>query len=143
MVNVRTDIGTLLVSTFSNITLAAGYSQDVKDVSLRLRFLDEIDVFPAIYITAGNESRTYHPGYTQDRVISFLVRVYVNEENAHISLNSLIDDIELALNTEFKATRLNNLVTNIVVSAITTDEGILDPEGVAEIELLATVNQTF
>ena len=140
MANLRTDIGQALVDICNTITVANGYSADIKESALRLRFLDEVEVFPAVYITAGNENRQYLP-QGQNRMISFLLRLYVNEDNAYLALNALIDDIDTAIATKFKADRLTNLVTNITIEAITTDEGILDPEGVAEFEILATVNQ--
>jgi len=139
--SIRTRIGNRLVSILSDISTSNGYNTDIIEVARRLKFIDEIEYFPSIYLVAASEGRNYLPDYSEERNIIYLIRAYVQDEDSDAILNDLIEDIEVAIRNDFKSSRLTNLVTNIIITEITTDEGLLNPEGVAEIVVAATIIQ--
>lgn len=139
--SIRTKIGDKLVSELEKINRANGFNTDVLEVARRLRFIDEIDNFPSIFLVAGSEDREYLPDFSEKRTIVYLIRAYVQDDDSDAALNNLIEDIEITIRNAMKLDNLSNLVTNIIITGITTDEGLLTPEGVAEFTVAATVIQ--
>lgn len=110
------------------------------NVSPRLKFWDEITDFPAIHLNAGGETREYQGGGYKDRYLSVLVRIYVNEEDAVLALDKLIEDVETVLedNSRLAYTDkqgVSQFTHQISIISIDTDEGVLEPYGVAEISI--------
>ena len=138
----RTLIGDALVTLISNIATPT-YNTDIKHVQRRLVFIDEIEdlnLFPAVYLTAGTESREYNPSQGQVRHILFIVRGYIRDEtDSDAALNNLAEDVELAVNEAFFSNGFAGLLTDIRVAEITSDEGLLSPLAVFEMILDATV----
>ena len=141
MASIRTTIANRLVEILTDISVSNGYATDVQDVQRRLRFIDEIEYFPSIYLVGASEARQYLPSFQEERNIIFVIRAYIRDDDSDAAINDLIDDIENAIRADFVATRLNSLVTDIRITEITTDEGLLAPEGVAEIIVAATLFQ--
>jgi len=138
--SIRTDIADKLVSIFDGINTTAGFQTNVAFVQRRLLFYDEIEVKPAVMVTGGSETRNYLPGQQKERIITYIVRAYINSDSESDKLlDTLVEDIESALDIEFYKDRLGGLVTNISVQEITTDEGLLAPDAVAEIVLAANI----
>jgi hypothetical protein len=70
--------------------------------------------------------------------LSITIRCYVNEEDATIALDKLLEDIETVLDTNSQLSYLdkqNNTqkTHQISIISIDTDEGVLEPLGVGEI----------
>lgn len=108
-----------------------------QQVSPRLKFWDEVEEFPAVHLNAGSESRTYQGGGYKDRFLSITLRCYVNEEDAVVALEKLMEDVETVLeeNSRLAYTdRSGNTqyTQQITVISIDTDEGVLEPFGVGE-----------
>jgi hypothetical protein len=106
----------------------------------RLKFWDEVEDFPAIHLNAGSESREYQGGGYKDRFLSVGIRVYVNEEDAVIALDKLLEDVETVLeqNSRLQYTDKQGNIQythQITVISIDTDEGVLEPYGVGEISI--------
>lgn len=107
------------------------------NVSPRLAFWDEIEEFPSVNLAAGTESIVHQGGGFKDRFLSVTVRCYVNEENATLALDALMEDIEtimednasLAFTDKKGAARQTHDITLINID---TDEGSLEPVGVGE-----------
>lgn len=117
-------------STHSNINLEGR-------VEPRLKFWDEITEFPCVHLNAGSEVREYQGGGVKDRFLSITLRCYVNKENAADQLNLLLEDVETVLEDknrlEYKDISGNTQHTHqISIVSIETDEGVLEPLGVAE-----------
>ena len=113
------------------------YHTAVAETSPRLKFWDEIEEFPAIHINAGSESRAYQAGGYKDRFLNLTVRCYVNEEDAVTALDELLEDVETVLEENSKLTYNDRLgleqsTQQITILSIDTDEGVLEPMGVAE-----------
>jgi len=111
------------------------------NVETRLKFWDEVQDFPAVHLNAGSETREYQAGGYKDRFLSVTVRCYVSDEDsATEALNILMEDIETVLedNSRLKYyDAMNNEyhTQQITIISITTDEGVLEPLGVGEIEI--------
>ena len=110
------------------------------NVSPRLLFWDEVTDFPCVHINAGQETREYQGGGYKDRFLSVTLRCYVNEENAQEALSALLEDVETVIedNSRLEYVDRKNVkqhTQQISVLSIDTDEGVLEPLGVAELNI--------
>lgn len=103
-----------------------------------LKFWDEVLDFPCIYVVAGSESRDYLPGEFIWGFLNISLKVYVKGEDSQQLLEELLEDIELIINDnrQIAYSELPGYeTTEILLSSITTDEGLLAPYAVGEINL--------
>ena len=135
----RIGIINALTEKFKEINGTYPFQLDLfKNVLPRLEFWDEIEEFPAVRLNAGSETRDYQGAGIKDRYMSVTVRCYVNEENAVLALEGLLEDIETVLEDnsrlEYKD-RLGNtqFTQQITILSVDTDEGVLEPLGVGEL----------
>ncbi len=114
------------------------YHTAVAEVSPRLKFWDEVEEFPAIHLNAGSETRQYQAGGFKDRFLNVTIRCYVNQEDSTDALDELLEDVETVLEENSRLVYNNRLgieelIQQITIISIDTDEGVLDPLGVGEI----------
>ena len=96
----RTSIVEALVDKLKGIDGNGGFLVNLfNNVHPRLKFWDEVTEFPAVHLSAGSETREYQGGGYRDRFLSITIRCYVNEEDATIALDKLLEDIETVLDT--------------------------------------------
>ena len=117
------------------------YSSNLYNNSFaKLKFWDEVQDFPAIYVVTGSESREYHPSNFSWGFLNASIKVYCKGEAAQEELEILLEDVEKVLDGT-----LGNIVydttngyetSEISVTSITTDEGLLTPYAVGEINIL-------
>jgi hypothetical protein len=104
----------------------------------KLKFWDEVNDFPAVYATPGSETREYLPGDFTWAYLGVSLKVYCRGENSQQDLEFLLEDIETVIHDnrvlQYDATN-NYETTEILVVSITTDEGLLAPYAVGEINL--------
>lgn len=136
----RISIVTALAEKFKLINGTGTFKSDLSDNSYpKLRFWDEVQDFPCVYSTAGSELREYLPGDFTWGHLNVSVKVYVRSESeAQQLLEDLLDDLENVIdaNRVLVYDITNNLsTTEILIQSITTDEGLLSPYGVGEINL--------
>jgi hypothetical protein len=134
----RTSIVTALAEKFKIIDGTGNYKTNLYSNSYpKLKFWDEIQDFPAVYLTAGSELREYLPGDFTWGYLNISVKVYVRSESeAQEQLENLLDDLENVIDANRVLVYANNLsTTEILIQSITTDEGLLAPYGVGEINL--------
>lgn len=107
------------------------------NVYTKLKFWDEINDFPSVYIVAGSESREYLPGGFKWGFLNVSLKVYVKNETPIQSLEELLQDIETVLDgsTQLQYST-NKETTDILISSIVTDEGLLAPYGVGEVTIV-------
>jgi len=135
----RSKIVQKIVSLLKENLNGLDYSSNVyNNVSNKVVFWDEINNFPHISISAGNESRQYLPSNFKWAYLSINIRVYIQDENAYTVLEEFLGDIEAIIDAN------NNLVYDsdtgdttelISIISIDTDQGLLEPLAVAEMVL--------
>ena len=135
----RQSIVDALVTQLKTIDGTGNFLSNVyNNVHPRLKFWDEVADFPSLHLNAGSETRDYQAGGYKDRFLSVTIRVYVQEEDAVIALDKLIEDVETVLdeNGALSYTDKQGLAQkthDIKIVSIETDEGVLEPYGVGEI----------
>lgn len=138
----RTAIVTALANKFKEITPTNGYRTNVDQTAFPyLKFWDEVNEFPSVYLNAGSETRTYQGGGFKDRFMSIAVKAYVqNEDDPVKALELLLEDLETVIEKNGRLAYQDNdgatqFTRDILVLSIDTDEGLLAPLGVGEIIL--------
>ena len=104
----------------------------------KLKFWDEVKDFPAVYCTPGSEMREYLPGDFTWGFLGVAVKVYCHGEDSSEQLEKLLEDIERCIDANrvlVYDTAKNYETTEILIQSITTDEGLLAPYAVGEINL--------
>lgn len=106
----------------------------------KLKFWDECNDFPAVYTVAGSESREYHPAGFAWGFLNISLKVYTKGEESQTQLEELLEDIESVLDSTLGVivydTTNNYGTSEISITSITTDEGLLAPYAVGEMNLL-------
>jgi len=134
----RTQITQALANKLKTIDGTGSYTIDLQNQCYaKLRFWDEINDFPSVYISPGNEVREYLPAGFKWGLLNVSVKVYCKrEDEPQEQLEELLTNIETCLDAN------NNLpfgnsqeTTDILITSITTDEGLLAPYAVGEINL--------
>ena len=138
----RANILRALAEKLKDIDGSGAFLTDLQNnVHPRLKFWDEVVEFPAIHLNAGAETREYQAGGYKDRFLSVTIRCYVqDEEDATEALNVLMEDIETVIEEnsrlEYADSQNNTFSTQqITIVSINTDEGVLEPLGVGEIDI--------
>jgi hypothetical protein len=106
----------------------------------KLKFWDEVNDFPCVYVVAGSETREYMPANFSWGFLNVSLKVYCKGENSQQELEELLEDIEKVLDgtlgvIEYDANNHYD-TSEISITSITTDEGLLSPYSVAEINIL-------
>jgi len=135
----RTSIVKALAEKFKVIDGSAGYNSNIYgNSSAKLKFWDEVSDFPAIYVVAGSETREYLPSNFTWGYLGVSLKIYTKGEDAQQLLENLLEDVEKVIDANRVLTydTVNNYdTTEILITSITTDEGLLSPYSVGEINL--------
>lgn len=134
----RTSILTALVTKLKAIDGIAYQSNLFNNAYPKLKFWDEISDFPSVYSSTGTEQREYLPGNFTWAFLNLSLKVYCKGEDSQSDLEQLLEDIETVIdaNRVLVYDSVNNYeTTEILVVTITTDEGLLAPYAVGEINL--------
>ena len=134
----RRDIANFLVGELKKIdggvsTFDSSYTYQVNlfdNVFRRLKFLDEINDFPSVYLQAGTENRIYDSKGLTTSTLDIMLRVYVHTETAVEELESTMQDIEFVI---YNMDTEKYGMMDVQVSTMGTDEGLLDPYGIGEV----------
>jgi len=106
-----------------------------------LKFLDQIQEYPAVCVVAGDETRQYQPGGLKWRFLRLDIRIYVqSEEEPQESLALLMEDIERIIDDNDILTYDDDVSPNLTTTSLTlltlsTDEGVLSPLGIGEMAM--------
>jgi len=134
----RTKIVTALVNTISEEVNGAGlYNSDLRRrVYNKLKFWDEVDDYPTVFLTAGQETRDYLPSAFKWANLLVNIRIYVKSENPEEELEGILEDIERIIDgfgtLEYDT---NKMIEDMQILTINTDEGLLAPIGVGEMTI--------
>ncbi len=134
----RTSIVKALANKFKEINGSSPYSTDLYNNSFnKLKFWDEVQDFPCVYVTPGSAMREYLPSDFTWGYLGVCVKAYCKGEEAQSQLESLLQDLETCIdnNRVLQYDDSGNETTEILITSITTDEGLLDPYAVGEINL--------
>lgn len=106
----------------------------------RIKFWDEVDEYPAVHLSAGTEIRQYQGGGYKDRYLTVTIRCYVKSEDSVEQLEGLLADIEFVVEKNSRLAYQDRqgvpqFTHDILIVSIDTDEGVLSPLGVGEIQL--------
>lgn len=103
----------------------------------KLKFWDEVQDFPSVYMSPGSESREYLPGDFTWGYLGVSIKAYCKGEDSQQLLENLLEDLETSIdqNRVLQYDAQGYETTEILISSITTDEGLLAPYAVGEINL--------
>lgn len=135
----RTSILKALIEKFKLIDGNAPYNSNIFNNAYPIiKFWDEVNDFPCVYGSTGSETRDYLPGNFTWAYLGISLKMYCKGENAQQQLELLLEDIETVINSNrvlvYDAVN-NHETTEILVVSITTDEGLLAPYAVGELNL--------
>ena len=133
----RTSIVNAIAEKLKSITKDNGYNTDLwSQVHPTLKFWDECNNFPSIYMSAGTETRDYLPGGFTCGFLGVSLKLYVKGEFPSEQLELLMEDVEKCINTNRTLTYNSTAqTTEILINSLITDEGLLEPYGVGEINI--------
>jgi len=135
----RTSIVKALIEKINTIDGTGVYTTNLyNNAHPKLKFWDEVNQFPAIYSTPGTEMRDYMPSAFTWGFLGISIKIYVKGDDAAEQLESLLEDVEHCIDANrvlVYDTTNNYETTEILIQSITTDEGLLAPYGVGEINL--------
>ena len=137
----RLGIVEALVEKLEGINGTGAFLTDLAgNVSPRLKFWDEVEEFPAVHLNAGSETREYQTGGYKDRFLSVTLRCYVQDEDSVLALDELLEDVETVLEDNSRLqykdrTGTTQYTQQITIVSVDTDEGVLEPLGVGEIQI--------
>ncbi len=103
-----------------------------------LKFWDEVSNFPSVYITPGSETREYLPADFVWGYLNLSLKLYCKGDDSQQELEDLLEDTERCIDLNrvlVYDTAQNYSTTEILITSITTDEGLLSPYAVGEINL--------
>lgn len=133
----RRDIINYLISQIKLIdgTVSAyGYTFKTnlsQNVYKGLKYIDQINDFPSVYVQAGEETYRYNSKTNTEAFMTIMVRIYAYEEHSLYKLEDLVDDVTHALE-RIKYDQSHKIISAEIMS-IDTDSGLLDPYGLGEI----------
>ena len=109
---------------------------DASNVHTHFKFLDELNDFPSVCFVAGTERRDQLGANRRLATIDIALRGYVFDENNVDKAEILAQNVESKVDSFSAnvAARANGVSDARVVS-FRTDEGLLQPYGVADLEV--------
>ena len=104
------------------------------NVFRKIKFLDEVNDFPSLYVSAGTEIRDFQSENLTVATLDVIIRAYVyGEDNSQTLSDDLAQDVEHIIYS--LGDNPDKGILDITIDNITTDEGLAVPYGIAEIEL--------
>lgn len=142
MASRRKEIVDFIVTQLKNIdgqtsTYKASYTYNhnlYENVYRKLKFLDEVNDFPALYVSAGTEFRNFNSKSLTVATLDVTIRAYVyGEDDSQSQADDLVQDVEHVIYSLEDSP--DKGILDITIDNISTDEGLAIPYGLAEIEL--------
>ena len=104
------------------------------NVYRRLKFIDEVNDFPSLYLSAGTEIRNFQSENLTVATLTVIIRAYVyGEDDSQLQADSVVEDIEHVIYSIGDYPEKG--ILDITIENITEDEGLAFPYGIAEVEL--------
>lgn len=135
----RTSIINALVEKLKGIDGSEGYKSNIFGNAFPyLKFWDETNDWPSIYVVAGSESREYHPANFTWGFLNLTLKIYTKGEDSQQLLEDLLEDVENVIDANRVLTydvSKGYETTEILVMSIVTDEGLLNPYAIGEMTI--------
>jgi hypothetical protein len=137
----RTSIITALAAKLNTINGQGVYKTNLfNNAYPKLKFWDEVNDFPSVYMSPGMEQREYLPGDFAWGYLGISIKIYCKGDDSQQQLENLLSDIEVCVDANRQLIydpdiNKNFETTEILIQSITTDEGLLAPYAVGEINL--------
>jgi hypothetical protein len=135
----RTSIVKALTEKLKTIDGTGPYKTNLNGCAYpKLVFWDETNNFPSVYVTPGSEMREYLPSDFKWGFLGLCIKLYCKGDESQEQLEALLEDVEncVDLNRVLVYDQANGYeTTEILITSITTDEGLLAPYAVGEINL--------
>jgi hypothetical protein len=109
------------------------YSNLHENVYRGVKYLDEINDFPSLYVTTNVERRKYQTNGNTESIVFTVIRCYVMGDATEVQLSNIFQDIEHILYNMQVPNEFTSL--DITIDTTLTDSGLLEPYGMAEIFL--------
>jgi len=138
----RTDIINFLVNNLKNIDGGTSlydnsysYNSNIfNNVFRKLKFIDEVNDFPSLYLNAGTEFRNFQSENLTIATLTVIIRAYVyGEDNSQKLSDDLAEDIEHIIYNLPEASEKG--ILDITIESISMDEGLISPYGVLNVNL--------
>lgn len=135
----RTSIVKALTEKLKNIDGSDTYKSNLFGNSFPyLKFWDETKDFPSIYVVAGSEAREYLPADFTWAYLGVTLKIYCKGEDSQQLLENLLEDVEKIIHDNRVLVYDEDHgyeTTEILINSIVTDEGLLAPYAIGEINL--------
>lgn len=140
--NRRTEISNFIVEQLKTINgeispFDASYTFGTNlfnNVYRELRYIDEVNDFPALYLSADTEIRNFHSENLTEATLGVIIRAYVyGEDNSQLLADTLVEDIEHVIYSIGDHPDMG--ILDITIENISADEGLSAPYGVSNVEL--------
>lgn len=95
-----------------------------------LKFIDQINDFPSVFVAAGKEFRLYESSDFTNAILPIAIKSYAYTEDAQQFIENLNQDIEHVLYRIQSDPSLG--IQDITINSISGDEGLLDPYGIGD-----------
>lgn len=106
------------------------------NVIRRLKFIDEVNDFPSIYLQVGDENRIFQSENVVEALLEIVIRCYVKSGTPTQDLEDLAIDIEHVLENQQLSSSLG--VLDITIDSISNDEGLIKPFGIGEVFVIVS-----
>ncbi len=138
--SVRASISAALAEKLKLIDGTGLYNTNLyNNAYAKLKFWDEVNDFPAIYMSTGSETREYLPAGFKWGFLGISLKLYVKGENPATELENLLEDVERVIDSNrtlvYDSETPGAQTTEILINSIVTDEGLLEPYGVGEVNI--------
>jgi len=132
----------LIDGTNSPLSATYRFKTDLHENVFRgYKFIDEINDYPSIYIVAGTETRNYQTAGTTQSQLILALRAYIYDEEYELvneqysNLTSDIEHVIYSLPTN-QSHYEDFEILDTIIQSINTDEGLLTPYGIVELQIL-------
>jgi len=133
----RSKIANALVVKLKEIDGTGDWQSDLfGNAQNKLKFWDEVDDYPWVFVNNSTETREYLPGGFKWAHMLVNLRIYVKDDEPEARLEEIFEDVEKIVDTNGNLEYdTNKFIEDMKILSITTDEGLLTPIGVGEVSL--------
>ena len=120
----RSIVVSSLISSIAETTGASGHRG--------MRFLHEVNSFPAFYVHAGSERRVHISDGVRYALLDVSIRGYQWSDDLD-TIETFARNIETAVSSFYRSSR--DIVEEARVVSLSTDEGVLSPYGAVDLSV--------